>query len=72
MKSRGAPMAPDSIVFCLVSFEGPDAYAQVKAEGFRVVFPIRGGIEAHGQEVLARARALGLHVADIDGRALRR
>lgn len=44
-----------------------EAAAQLKARGFRVVFPIRGGIEAHGHEVLGHARALGLAVTDVHG-----
>lgn len=44
-----------------------EAAAQLKGEGYRVVFPLRGGIESHGLEVLARARALGLQVANVDG-----
>jgi len=44
-----------------------EASAMLKSRGLKVVFPIRGGIEAHGHEVLARARALGLHVTDISG-----
>lgn len=44
-----------------------EAVAQLKAEGHRVVFPLRGGIEPHGEEVLARARDLGLTVADVTG-----
>ncbi len=41
--------------------------AQLKSRGYRVAFPLRGGIEPHGQEVLARARTLGLRVADVRG-----
>lgn len=37
-----------------------DAAAQLKAEGFRVVFPMRGGIEPHGAEVLAQSDNLHL------------
>jgi glycosyltransferase involved in cell wall biosynthesis len=44
-----------------------EAAAQLKAAGYRVVFPARGGIEPHGAEVLALARARGLNVADVTG-----
>ncbi len=37
-----------------------EAAAQIKAAGHRVVFPLRGGIEAHRDEVFARAHQLGL------------
>ncbi len=41
--------------------------AQLKSRGYPVAFPLRGGIEPHGHEVLARARTLGLRVADVRG-----
>lgn len=44
-----------------------DAAARLKDAGERVVFAMRGGIEAHGYEVLETARSRGLIVADIDG-----
>jgi glycosyltransferase involved in cell wall biosynthesis len=44
-----------------------EAAAQLKAAGYRVIFPVRGGIEPHGAEVLAHARDLGLTVADVAG-----
>lgn len=44
-----------------------EAVAQLKAAGYRVVFPMRGGIEPHGAEVLSRAYTLGLNVADVIG-----
>lgn len=44
-----------------------EAAALLKSRGLKVVFPIRGGIEGHGPEVLAHARALGLHVTDVHG-----
>ncbi len=43
-----------------------EAVAQIKAAGRRVVFPLRGGIEAHGVEVFARARELGLTITRIN------
>jgi len=43
-----------------------EAAAQLKAAGFRVVFPLRGGVEAHGAEVLAQARARGLSVVNVN------
>ncbi|MEJ2748919.1 MAG: glycosyltransferase, partial [Anaerolineae bacterium] len=42
-----------------------EAAAQLKAQGCKVVFPLRGGIEPHGAEVLHRARQLGLSVVDV-------
>lgn len=44
-----------------------EAAAQFKARGLKVVFPLRGGIEGHGEEVLAHAVALGLSVTDVHG-----
>ncbi|GBD07897.1 D-inositol-3-phosphate glycosyltransferase [Candidatus Thermoflexus japonica] len=44
-----------------------EAAARLKAMGYRVVFPLRGGIEPHGQEVFAHARALGLTVTHLPG-----
>ncbi|MCB9421983.1 MAG: glycosyltransferase [Ardenticatenaceae bacterium] len=42
-----------------------EAAAQLKAQGHSVVFPLRGGVEAHGWEALDRARQLGLSVVDV-------
>jgi glycosyltransferase involved in cell wall biosynthesis len=42
-----------------------EAAAQLKNNGGPVVFPLRGVIEPHGQEVLERACGLGLNVADV-------
>ncbi len=42
-----------------------EAAAQLKAQGYKVVFPLRGGIEPHGAEALHRARQLGLSVTDV-------
>lgn len=44
-----------------------EAAAQLKASGHRVIFPLRGGIEPHGWELLTRARELGLHVTNVSG-----
>ncbi|MDT8304386.1 MAG: glycosyltransferase [Anaerolineae bacterium] len=44
-----------------------EAAARLKEAGHRVVFPLRGGVEAHGAEVLDYARARGLSVVDVDG-----
>ncbi|HLE74338.1 MAG TPA: glycosyltransferase family 4 protein, partial [Anaerolineales bacterium] len=44
-----------------------EAAAQLKAEGQKVVFALRGGIEPHGREVMSRARYLGLEVTDVVG-----
>jgi glycosyltransferase involved in cell wall biosynthesis len=44
-----------------------DAAAQLKQEGQAVRFLCRGGIEAHGGEVLHHARELGLVVKDVEG-----
>ena len=43
-----------------------EAAAQLKAGGRRVVFPLRGGIESHGYEVMGRARDRGLTIAEVD------
>jgi glycosyltransferase involved in cell wall biosynthesis len=43
-----------------------EAAAQLKAEGHRVVFPMLGGIEPHGVEVLARAHSLGLSITHVN------
>ncbi len=42
-----------------------DAVAELKAHGERPLFVARGGKEAHGQEVIARAQALGLTSSSI-------
>lgn len=44
-----------------------EAAARLKAEGERVVFALRGGIEGHGHEVLSHARARGLSIVDVEG-----
>jgi glycosyltransferase involved in cell wall biosynthesis len=44
-----------------------EAAAQIKSEGHRVVFPLRGGIEPHGAEVMARAHDLGLTITELSG-----
>lgn len=44
-----------------------EAAAQLKQAGWRVVFPLRGGIEPYGATILARARELGLVVSDVAG-----
>jgi glycosyltransferase involved in cell wall biosynthesis len=46
--------------------EAISAASAYKAKGRRVFFPVRGGIEPHGHEVLQLARALGLRVQDIN------
>ena len=43
-----------------------EAAAHLKYSGHPVSFVIRGGIEPHGNEVLNRARYLGLNIVDID------
>lgn len=43
-----------------------EAVARLKYSGHPVSMIIRGGMEPHGAEVLARARHLGLHVRDIE------
>jgi alpha-amylase len=45
-----------------------EAVAQLKDSGCPVVFPLRGGIEPHGQAVLDRACSLGLNVVDVPGK----
>jgi len=44
-----------------------EAAAQLKQNGETVRFLCRGGIEAHGNDVLRHARELGLRVVDVDG-----
>lgn len=44
-----------------------EAAARLKAMGYRVVFPLRGGMEPHGEEVFACARALGLTITHLAG-----
>jgi glycosyltransferase involved in cell wall biosynthesis len=45
-----------------------EAAARLKYTGQPMRMIIRGGLEPHGGEVLARARFLGLHVKDIEAR----
>ena len=45
-----------------------EAVARLKASGHPVAMIIRGGIEPHGAEVLARANELGLRVRDVEAR----
>lgn len=45
-----------------------EAVARLKASGQPVAMIIRGGIEPHGAEVLARAAELGLRVRDVEAR----
>ena len=44
-----------------------EAAALLKSRGYPVVFPLRGGIETHGAEVLHRADELGLSVSSVTG-----
>jgi len=44
-----------------------EAAAQLKGDGYKIRFLCRGGIEAHGSEVLNNARDLGLKVKDVVG-----
>ncbi len=44
-----------------------DAAARLKQNGTKIRFLCRGGIEAHGSQVLNHAQASGLVVQDIDG-----
>ena len=44
-----------------------EAAARLKARDVPVVFPLVGGIEPHGAEVLGRAAELGLSIRDVDG-----
>lgn len=44
-----------------------EAAARLKALGHRVVFPLRGGIEPHGADVLGHAHNLGLSITDVNG-----
>jgi glycosyltransferase involved in cell wall biosynthesis len=41
-----------------------DIVAELKQHGARPLLVARGGIEAHGRDVLARARALGLSISE--------
>ncbi len=62
----------DPLLFKIARFD-PDkrwnmaveAVARMKGMGMRPVFPIRGGIEAHGAEVLNNARYRGLTVREV-------
>lgn len=45
-----------------------EAVARLKHSGVPVTMVIRGGIEPHGVETLARARVLGLHVTGIEAK----
>lgn len=44
-----------------------EAAARLKNLGIRVVFPVRGGVEAHGGEVMNHAHTTGLRIAHVDG-----
>ncbi|HLB38389.1 MAG TPA: glycosyltransferase [Gemmatimonadales bacterium] len=46
-----------------------DTVAELKRQGHRPLLVARGGIEAHGAEVLARAAADGLRISERDGGA---
>ncbi len=62
----------DPLLFKIARFD-PDkrwnmaveAVARLKAMGMQPVFPIRGGIEPHGAEVLSNARSMGLSVKEV-------
>lgn len=45
-----------------------EAAARLKGMGMRPVFPIRGGIEPHGREVLGNARSMGLSIKEVKSR----
>ena len=45
-----------------------EAVSRLKYSGYPVAMVIRGGIEPHGADVLARARAMGLRVVGIEAR----
>ncbi len=42
-----------------------EAVARLKGMGMKPVFPLRGGIEPHGEEVLGNARSMGLSVKEV-------
>jgi glycosyltransferase involved in cell wall biosynthesis len=44
-----------------------EATARLKNLGIRVVFPVRGGIEAHGGQVMNHAYTTGLRIAHVNG-----
>lgn len=44
-----------------------EAAAQLKRSGRPVAFPLTGGVEPHGQEVLRRADRLGLSITEVNG-----
>jgi glycosyltransferase involved in cell wall biosynthesis len=44
-----------------------EAVARMKGMGMKPVFPMRGGIEPHGREVISNARAMGLSVKEVMG-----
>lgn len=45
-----------------------ESVARLKGMGMRPVFPLRGGIEPHGLEVLSNARRMGLTIKDVRSR----
>ena len=45
-----------------------EAVSRLKYSGYPVAMIIRGGIEPHGVEALARARSLGLRVIDVEAK----
>lgn len=44
-----------------------EAAAQLKHQGYPLAFPLTGGVEPHGAEVLGRAHSLGLSITEING-----
>ncbi len=43
-----------------------EAAARLKERGYSIAFPLRGGIEPHGSEVLGYAHSRGLRVIDVE------
>jgi glycosyltransferase involved in cell wall biosynthesis len=73
MAARVRDLYPGALLLFKIGRFNPDkrwimaveAAARLRDQGHSVAFPLRGGIEAHGAEVLGRARALGLRVIDV-------
>lgn len=80
MSHRVRALLPGGMVLFKIGRFDPDkrwhmaieAAARLKELGVRLIFPIRGGIEPHGADVLRHAYNRGLRVADVtaEGRSM--